>query len=448
MIEEAGPTRVVRSVKEFVNGLSRWFASHRQLQNVAISGEVSGFHVFGSGHAGFTLKEEQSILECVVWADKRRELPDFKDGMAVIAVGKLRIRPERSGYQFMVESIELTGLGDLFVLYERLKAKFRSEGLFEASRKRAVPALPRRVGLITARGKGMQDFVETLERNAPFVEVIFRETRVQGVGAEVEISDALDWFARANVDAIVLTRGGGSYEDLFPFNREAVVRAIVRSKVPVLTAIGHSGDHHLADDVADEYYGTPSLAAEAVTKGWQLAIGRLQLARRDLQRATRDVVLRGEQRVTQARIDVVRCSRRVLAEKRVRLGACAASLERYNPQRVLADERGRLARYRGRLNTAAALTMSRKTHTWRDGASGLQRAVTALQNSVGRKLERCQAALDRVDPLAPLRRGYAIVTYRGQALRDAGRVTPGDTVHARLERGMLAARVESISHDE
>ena len=445
MNEEPAP-RVVRSVREFSNGLQRWFAGHRQLQDVAISGEISGLHPF-SGHLGFTLKEEQSVLECVVWSDKRRLLPELKNGTSAIAIGSVRIRPDRSGYQLIVERVELTGLGELYLLFERLKEKFRSEGLFEIPRKRAVPELPRRVALISARGKAMEDFVETIARNVPFVDVEFIETKVQGQGADVEIAAAIDDASRRAVDAIVLTRGGGSYEDLFPFNLEAVVRAIVRAKHPVLTAIGHSTDHHLADDVADMTFGTPSLAAEHIARGWILAQRRLQTALRDLVRATRDVLGRAAQRIDVSKKELDRVALRGVAVKRAALAERTQRLDRQNPQRVVSERRARLAGNSGKIDTAFARLMSGKSHAWGEANAELKRCAPAYLSNVFRRLERASDALNSLDPLRPLALGYAIVLRDGKAVRDAATLSAGDQLEARFERGMARTRVESVQHD-
>jgi exodeoxyribonuclease VII large subunit len=444
-VNEPAP-RVVRTVREFTAGLQRWFAGHRQLQEVAISGEISGLHPF-NGHLGFTLKEEQAVLECVVWSDKRRTMPELQNGTSAIATGSVRIRPDRSGYQLIVERLELTGLGDLFLLYERLKTQFRTEGLFEAARKRAVPELPRRVALISARGKAMDDFIGTIRRGVPFVDVQFIETRVQGQGADVEIAAALDAASARDVDAIVLTRGGGSYEDLFPFNLEAVVRAIVRAKHPVLTAIGHSTDHHLADDVADMTFGTPSLAAEHIARGWLLAQRRLQVAQRDLERAVRDVVVRAAQRVESASREIDRLGARALAAKFAALTERTQRLDRRNPQRIVAERRERLAGFSGRLDTAMARAMSRKAHAWGEARASLDRALPAFLANVHRRLERLDDALNGLDPLRPLSLGYAIVLRDGKAVRDAATLAAGDEVEARFERGTARARVESVRQD-
>ncbi|HTX58080.1 MAG TPA: exodeoxyribonuclease VII large subunit [Verrucomicrobiae bacterium] len=447
MNDQTAPPRVVRGVREFTSGLQRWFAGHRQLQDVAIAGEVSGLRSFG-GHLGFTLKEETAVLDCVVWSEFAREIPALENGMAAIASGSVKIRPDRSGYQLIVERVELTGVGALYAMFERLKERFRREGLFDAARKRAVPALPRRVAVISARGKGLEDFAGTLERHVPFVRVEFVETRVQGVGAEIEIATALDEASRRDADLIVLTRGGGSYEDLFPFNLEPVIRAIVRSRHPVVTAIGHSGDHHLADEVADLSLGTPSLAAEHIVKSWGGAKTRLDGALRSLLHAVRDVHVRAAQRLSAGERTLEGAARRIAGRKREELSERSGRLERRNPARVLAESRSRAATGSERIGVAAARLLARKVRDFGERRAGLEAAMLELRSRVQRRFERAEAGLDRNDPLSPLRRGYAIVTKDGRALRDASSVASGDCIEARLERGTLEARVESVRPHE
>ena len=246
MMDETEPACLVLTVGKFAARMVRWFGRDTQLKRIGIEGEVSGLREFGSGHLGFALKEKQAAVECVAWASDRRGFPVLENGAKAIAYGAVRVHPERSGYKLYVEAIEVAGLGELHLQYERLRQKFETEGLFEPSRKRAVPELPRRVALVSARGLGAEDFLAAIERTTPFVEVIFVETRVEGLGADVEIASALDEASRTEVNAIVLARGGGSEKDLFVFNLEPVVRAIVRAKRPVLTAIGHTSNHHLA----------------------------------------------------------------------------------------------------------------------------------------------------------------------------------------------------------
>jgi exodeoxyribonuclease VII large subunit len=422
---EAPANRRVYSVKEFTSGLAAWFASKKFFADMAIAGEVSDLHPFGNGHVGFKLKEEQAIIECVAWWDRHRELPELKNGMAVIATGSIGIRQDRGCYQLVVETIEPTGLGALFLKYEKLKEKFRAEGLFDTSRKRLVPQLPRRVALISARGKAMEDFVETLARKAPFVDVTFIEAQVQGQGAEIEIAAALDAASQMTVDVIVLARGGGSYEDLFPFNLEPVVRAIVRARHPVLTAIGHSGDHHLADDVADAPFGTPSLAAEHIVREWVLALRRVRDAERRLLRAAERILLQASHRAYDLRQRLRYTGAAMLNAKTSQLTQWRRRLDVRSPQRAIGERRERLIRLSGAIQTSTLRYMGR----------------------AGSAFQRAAAGLDRVDPLAPLARGYAIVTHAGKAVKDASELHGGDAIEARFKRGVALARVELVKEE-
>lgn len=419
------PERRIYSVGEFTRRMATLFLRTSALQNIAVAGEVSGLREW-SGHLGFTLKEERAVLECVVWSETRRTLPEMSNGMAAIATGVVKVRPDRSGYQLIVSRVEPAGAGPLFQLYLGLKKKFSDEGLFDAARKRSVPPLPRSVALISARGKAMRDFIETLEHEAPFVRVTFVETQVQGEGAEIEIAAAIDDASRMDVDVIVMTRGGGSYEDLFPFNLEPVVRGIVRSRHPVLTAIGHSDDHHLADDAADRYFISPSAAAEQIAQGWVLAERSVKESDGRLDRALRNIFMRAAQRADHARRDLQRAGERVVSRRRELLVSLAASLDRRSPGQWIAQRRERLLKLDGRI------------------------AATALRTTTDLRLtlERAGARLDRLDPLAPLARGYAIVTKDGKAVRDAANLRKGDALETRFERGRATAIVESVGSDE
>ena len=416
----------VLTVGEFTSAIARWFARQGQLQRIGLKGEISNLREFGNGHLGFRLKDGQAIIECVAWSSNRHAFPELNDGVKAVAVGNVSIHPERGGYKLYVESIERIGAGDLFLLYEKLKEKFRSEGLFDAGRKRVVPELLRRVALVSARdGDGARDFMKTIADEVPFVEVVIIETRVEGEGAEIDIAAAIDDASRQAVDAIVLARGGGTDEALFPFNLEPVIRAIVRARRPVITAIGHQPDHLLADDVADRTFDTPSKAAEFIAKAWLVARRRLEVGNRDLDRAARYFVLRREQLLETARGDLERFGLRIVRAKFSALNDRIARLDPLNPQRRLTDFRARLAQGNGRLDTAVARLLASKQRAW-----GGRRELLA-----------------GCDPLAPLARGYAIVTKNGSVVRDATTLNVGDTIAARLERGRLAARVESVASD-
>jgi exodeoxyribonuclease VII large subunit len=215
----------------------------------------------------------------------------------------------------------------------------------------------------------------------------------------------------------------------------------------VLTAIGHSTDHHLADDVADMTFGTPSLAAEHIARGWLLAQRRLQVAKRDLDRAAREVLGRAAQRIDAAGKELDRVATRRIAVKRAALADRLQHLDRQNPQRVIAERRARLAAVSARISAAIGRTMTRKAHAYGETRASFDRAVPAFLVNLHRRLERGEGALDRVDPLGPLARGYAIVLHDGRAVRDAATLSPGDELEARFERGTARTRVESVRHD-
>lgn len=412
---------IVRTVSEFTSGLAKWFENQKAFAGAAISGEISGLKETTGGHLSFTLKDRGATLSCIVWQSKVRNLPPVKNGLAVVAVGDVRLQAERSSYQMIVDTVQLTGIGELYAKFEALKEQFRLEGLFEPQRKRQIPQFPRRVALISAPGsKASEDFLATMRSKAPFVLVEFMATRVQGVGADVDIREAFDRAQKLDVDVIVLTRGGGSYEDLFTFNEEVVVRAIARSKHPVITAIGHQEDHHLADDVADATYGTPSKAAEAIAYAWVQTVERLARAQRDLHRAIDNALGTRSQRVQlrRAQLNGVAGTRISTAERR--LVGLERRLAVQNPAQTLARTLQGVVANRTKLEAIA------------------QRMVSNGQ----RRFEVNSARLSALDPDAPLARGYARIMRAGVLVRSASDVSPGDRIEARVGHGTIDAIVE------
>jgi exodeoxyribonuclease VII large subunit len=438
---ESTPPRIL-TVDQFTAGMKRWFERKPALQHIGIKGVITGMSEF-AGNLGFTMKGERSVIECVAWSGDRRAFPPLRDDVEVIALGSVGIYPKRGGYRLYVESVELTGQHDR--LYERLRAKFAAEGLFDPERKRSVPRLIHRIALVsTPDGLGASDFLKTIVREVPFVSVVVVPTRVEGEGAEIEIADALDKASRLDVEAIVLARGGGKQEQLFAFNLEPVVRAIVRASKPVLTAIAHTDNHYLADDVADIAFGTPSLAAEFIAKAWQAARERLRGLDRDLNRAARLIALAGAQHLQRSTGALEPSIRRALESKRAALYDRTSRLERNSPQRKLADVRQRITADGGRLDMAAARILSAKTRARTVSLQSLVQSVTKLYTGVERHLERSTTRLDGLNPLAPLGRGYAIISKDGRTVRDVAVLRPGDRFQAEIERGRIEACVESV----
>lgn len=438
------PSLIV-TVGEFAARLREVFRRIRPFEYLGITGEISQWNPRQNG-VYFTIKDANAVLECFAYHNRAQRFPKVALGTAIIAYGSVRVVERRSRYELLVEDLQLTGIGQLYQEYEALKERFRNEGFFDAERKRHVPRFPRFVVLVSARGKGAEDFQTVMRERAPHVRVEFIETRVQGVNAETEIADALDKASRLRPDAIVLARGGGSYEDLFTFNREPVVRAILRASVPVITGIGHTGDHHLADDVADLSCETPSNAAQYLANLWQRGNERLERLSMQLDREMRDLLARALQRGDAANESLQRAWERSVSRRRERLMTAQHRLTTQNPAQRLALRMQQLVRLRARLdNFPTRMTQWRTTLEARTDRllPAWERFVTSRE----RRLEVVNAQLNPLDPNAPLARGYAMILRGGEIVRSVSEVAPGDAITARLGHGTLDARVETV-HDE
>jgi exodeoxyribonuclease VII large subunit len=425
LFEESRPALQL-TVSQFSDRLRRWLERRPELQRIAIVGEISGWKPQPSGNIFFSLKDDRAILRCFVYSSDAKRFPAVSDGVAVVATGTIGIWERSSEYQLRVVEIAPLGVGAIAAKVEALRKRLQSEGLFDRARKRTFARFPRRVALVSARGKGADDFETTLREKSPHVAVRFIETRVQGDGAEIDIADAIDRASREDVDAIVLLRGGGSYEDRYPFNTEPVVRAIVRSRHPVVTAIGHTGDTHLADEVADAVFKTPTAAAEHISGAWAEVIARMQRQCERLTRAIDGVLVRAAQR-------------RDAGDQMLRL---AIDRRSSHVHQHLLQLQNRLERQNPRHRLGARVTRLTASIVRLDGVR--DRVLTRKGNA----LALAQSRLASVNPEGPLERGYAIVTHEGRALRDAREVHAGVEIEAQLFHGRLAASVERVMLDE
>ncbi len=437
------------TVGQFAERLRKVFEERiPAFQRIAIEGEISQWKTVTNGNAYFTLKDAHATLHCFAFAAEARRFPPVGDGTAVVATGSVSIRANRSEYQLRVLELAPFGVGVLAAKVEALRKRLQAEGVFDDARKRRVPRFPRRVALVSARGKGAEDFETTMREKASNVIVTFVETRVEGEGAEIEIADAIDRAGRAGVDAIVVARGGGSYEALYPFNCEPVVRAIVRSRLPVLTAIGHTGDRHLADEAADEVFKTPTAAAEFIAANWLDVINRLASLGDRLERAIGSAFLRAAQRGDAASNALQNAVVRRLSASRQRSLSSTVAIERQNPRDRVAARRLRLQGAGEALRAA----MLRALPQWeRRSDAAAQRLQGARERSFFARTSALALATGRLvsaDPQKPLERGYAIVTLGGRALRDAADAPVGAQIEAKLYRGSLRARVEGVADDD
>lgn len=410
-----------------------------------IGGEISNFTRAASGHCYFSLKDERAQVRCVLFRN-RAQLLDWQpaNGALVEVRAVATLYEARGDFQLNVDFMRRAGLGALFEAFERLKRKLEAEGLFALERKRPLPPFPRTVGVVTStRAAALRDVLTTLGRRMASIRVIVYPTPVQGEDAARQIAAALAVAGRrAEVDVLVLCRGGGSIEDLWSFNDEAVARAIAASPIPVVTGIGHETDFTIADFVADARAPTPTAAAElvspdgaallrrvnavasALTRGSQRALERRMLDLDGLARRLRhpgERLAQQRERLEQLRMQLRREGLRGLEERRRQVQELASRARRSRPDVGRLDERVRVNTLR------LARAMNARTADWR-----------ALMVQRG-------AALGHLNPQAVLERGYSIVRdAKGSVVRDTGALVPGDPVVLTLARGEADARIEGV----
>lgn len=421
--------------------------------DVWVEGEISNLKLAPSGHYYFSLKDERAQVAAVLFRNDAR-LVRFKpaDGMKVLARGALRIYPQRGQYQVQVQVLEPLGKGSLQQAFEELKQKLEQEGLFDARRKRALPMLPRRIGVVTSPGGAViRDILRVLRSRYANLEVLVYPALVQGDGAWFEIAQGIRVLNRlGGVDVIVLARGGGSLEDLWAFNEEGLARAIAASQLPVISAVGHETDFTIADFVADLRAATPSAAAERVVQAKEELRARVRALDE-----RREAALRLRLARVRARVEAA-AAHRVFAAERGRLRILAQRADelarRGETGLVRGVERGRAhaRRLRERLE---AFRLDRQLASQRERLERQRERLLVLFRSQGERrrarLGRLAASLDGLSPLSVLGRGYALVWQdaRGRLVRDAAEVDAGDALRIRLHKGALRARVEAKENE-
>ncbi len=440
------PQRRVFSVSE-LNGAIRGVLDG-EFADISVTGEISSLKLAASGHYYFTLKDRESQVKAVAFRSAHRYWKvKPQDGLAVLARGRIDVYEARGEYQLLVEHLEPQGLGALQLAFERLKKKLAAEGLFAAERKRPLPRFPRRIGIVTSpRGAAVADMIQILSRRFPGLHIRLFPALVQGEGSVEEVCRGIEYFSRTKwPDVVIVGRGGGSLEDLWTFNEEAVARAIAACAVPVISAVGHETDVTIADFVADLRAPTPSAAAEMVVCTRDEVFERIAAARAKSAQAVRYRMAMMERRLRQQGIDraLNTLHRRIgrglqqtdEREYRLRERLRAAIESRERARRGLEarlrqfDVRPRLAADRRRLEAA------------HQGVLQLMRA--GLGERRGR-LERLSAHLSQLSPLRVLERGYAIVSNEAGIVTDAAAAPPASRIHVRLHQGALDAVVSPI----
>ncbi|MDQ6827124.1 MAG: exodeoxyribonuclease VII large subunit [Candidatus Eremiobacteraeota bacterium] len=433
----------VFSVTEFSSRLERWFNKQPTFRNINIQGEISNYKRQPNGALYFKLKDEGALLECFAFANKANLFPEAHDGSAIIATGDVAVYKKKSLYQLIVSSIKLTGIGELYLEQQELKGKFEREGLFALERKRHLPLVPFAIAVVSKmNAQGEVDFRRVLAKGAPHISVLAVDTPVQGTAAGPEIAEALDRANRLPVDLIALVRGGGSFEELFVFSSEPVVRAIARSRLPVLTGVGHHTDTMLCDLIADQVAGTPSAAAAIFATARQQIIHTLLSDLRELSRTHERIMLAKTQMADMVRQRLTRKMTSNLAQEGRRLANLFRRLNAHAPYPELSKRRERLAMVRTKLHARAHSRVANcSTELGRIGPAmrhGIERKAT----NVAHRLRLLRSTLAGKDPQEILKAGYAIIRESGRIVRAADTVMLGNVIDAQLANGSLRARVE------
>lgn len=420
-------------------------------EHVWVEGEVSNLAVPASGHLYFTLKDAGAQIRCVVFRSSSRVLKfKLQNGMALVLRGRVSVYDQRGDYQFIAEYLEPKGIGALQLAFVQLKEKLAREGLFDEARKKPLPGLPRRIGVVTSTsGAAIHDILTVLRRRHAGVGVLIRPVKVQGEGAAAEIAAAIRDFNRyREVDVLIVGRGGGSLEDLWAFNEELVARAIHASRIPVISAVGHEVDYTIADFVADLRAATPSAAAELVVKSRQELDAELSNLSHRLRLAMEHTLEGSQDRVEgllsslkdpslwighlMQRVDDLseRCDRGLLGALRLsreRLSGLSHRLHIGNPALEVERSRERLL-------------------------ISVDRMVTGIRRRIEEVREKSivsSARLSALSPLATLERGYAIVRSRadGGIVRNSNQLRPGDLVAVTFRHGSASCVVESLTEE-
>jgi exodeoxyribonuclease VII large subunit len=441
-----GGTRKIWTVSELNRAAGELL--EEAFPRVWVEGEISNWKVYGSGHAYFSLKDDGGQIAAVLFRAAAKNFRfEPRDGLAALAAGRVSIYGQRGQFQLIVDELEPRGKGALQLAFEQLKEKLLKEGLFDAARKRPLPALPRTVGVVTSpTGAVIRDIITVLGRRFANVRVLLNPVRVQGEGAGAEIAAAIgELCRRGDVDVIIVGRGGGSMEDLWAFNEEVVARAIAAAAVPVISAVGHETDFTIADFVADLRAPTPSAAAELVVKSKDALEDRITTLERQLRAACGSRLARARHRLDSLAVH------RMISDGRRRLRDLAQEVDDLEGALHRAGAETSAARRRALERLAGALAHLSPRARWallgERLANAHARLAAAARRSLARRGKRAAVlagTLDALSPLGVLGRGYSICRRLPglEIVKDAATVAAGGEVEVLLHRGRLWCTVK------
>lgn len=442
------PEKRIFAVSE-LNGAIRDLFS-RDFRNIWVTGEVSGCKAATSGHLYFTLKDRGGQIRCVLFKGTARWLKFHpRDGLAVLARGSIDVYEQRGEYQLIVDQLEPQGAGALQLAFEQLKRKLEAEGFFAQERKKPLPKLPRRIGIVTSpSGSVIRDILHVLERRFPGLHIRLFPALVQGTGSIEQVCAGIAHFSETEwAEVVIVARGGGSLEDLWTFNEEAVARAIAGCRIPVISAIGHETDFTIADFVADVRAPTPSAAAELVVTTRDGLLQQLNAMEQRGIRAVRYQLLIASKRLQDRGVQRAQVTiHHALAKRAQQVDDCDFRLQTLSRQ-LLRSRRERLDHLRTRLNSLDLRVRFARAHSRLENAEAVLARLAQIRLWKARtRCEELHAHLTQLSPLAVLGRGYALVQNGdGKLLRSSDETAPGGAVQVRLNRGGFKARVEEIT---
>lgn len=395
-----------------------------EVNDVWVTGEISNYKLYSSGHAYFTLKDSGSEIRCTLFRSARSRM-NFEpgDNMEVTAFGNIDIYVERGSYQFNVLTMKKGGVGNLYAEFEKLKKKLEAEGLFETARKRSLPAYPKTVGVVTSpTGAVIHDIVTTAGRRFP-TNILLAPAQVQGEGASASIAAGIRLLNKMKVDVIIVGRGGGSMEDLWAFNEERTVRAIADSEVPIISAVGHETDFTLSDFAADVRAATPTAAAELALRDRKEVLRQIEADNLRLKRSLSDILekMHGRFRVAESK----------LSPKRA--------------EEMVAMKSLRLDRLSGRLASSLGNTLDSMQRRLLRSESRLEGIPERIITKNGTRIENISGRLNSLSPYNVLKRGYGMVTDGdGKALTSAEGLKTGDGITVRFRDGLIEAEIKEV----
>jgi len=416
------PSLSVSQLNEYVR---RSLAGDPMLRGICLTGEISNLKRHVSGHWYFSLKDEEASIACAMFRQAAMSVRFYpENGMRVRLFGNVGLYSKTGTYQFYADAMEQDGLGELYLRFEALKNRLMSEGLFDASLKKPLPVHVRGVGIVTSKtGAVVHDIARVAWRRDPSVQLYLCPASVQGSNAADEIVAAiklLDHYSPAEV--IIVGRGGGSMEDLWPFNEEKVARAIAACRKPVVSAVGHETDFTIADFVADLRAPTPSAAAELVVE------------RRD---ALSNALVTARQRMTN-------CLKQRFSQLEMELVRAKQSLHQLSPQQRTERLLGELVGLRSRMQSAVAGSLSVKQYALQNAAPALDYVVSARLNALEHRLSQAATRLRTAGPIETIKRGYAVVMHDGKAVRSVDELQAGDELALKMSNGTVTATVNRV----